>query len=302
MLSSESRPISWARATRYSAAFAALLVAALVFSTVGSAAPTGSTDLKITKTANATSVKVGSPLTYTIVVENLGPDAATGVSISDPLPNRVKYVSASTTLGSCALQGQKLICPIGTLETGATAKVSTATVTLGVMPQKAGALSNTATVTGDQADPVTSNNQATVTTKVLAPTPTPTPPPGGATCRGIAATIIGTAGADNLLGTGGRDVIVGLGGNDTIAALAGRDLVCAGGGDDYVGAGSAADRIFGGGGKDRLVGRGGADGLKGNAGNDVLNGNRGSDRLRGGRGFDVCSGGPGLDSVRGCER
>ena len=268
----------------------------LGFAAAVSAAPPGSADLKISKTASASTIAVGSTLTYTIVVENLGPEAATGVTVTDPLPHGVDYVSASSSVGKCALQGRKVTCTIGTLETGAMAKISSATVALNVIPRKEGTISNTATVSADQTDPVSSNYQATVATKVVAKGPA-----AGATCRGVAATIVGTAGADNLVGTGGRDVVVALGGNDTVASFAGRDLVCAGGGSDSVGAGPAADRVFGGAGSDRLRGRGGGDTLKGNSGNDVLKGGAGPDRLRGGRGFDLCRGGAGLDSVRGCE-
>lgn len=286
---------------RLAFAIAALAVVGLGVASSGTAAPTGSADLKIMKTAGASSVTVGGGIAYTIAVENLGPDAATGVTVTDPLPNSVKYASATTTVGSCALQGQKLICNVGTLETGSTAKVSSATITLNVTTQKVGSVTNTASVSGDQGDPVAANNQASVTTKVIEK-PTPTPAPTGASCHGVKATIVGTPGSDTIGGTGGRDVIVALGGNDRIYSGAGRDLVCAGGGADLVSAGSAADRVFGGAGKDRLLGRGGGDLLKGNAGNDLLKGGAGSDRIRGGRGVDTCRGGPGVDSIRGCER
>jgi uncharacterized repeat protein (TIGR01451 family) len=281
--------------------FAALAVVAMGLASSGTAAPTGSADLKIAKTASAGSVYVGGSLAYTITVENLGPETATGVTVTDPLPSSVKFASATTTVGSCALQGQKLSCNLGTLEAGATAKVGSATITLTVTPQKAGSVTNTATVSGEQGDPVTANNQASVTTKVVEKAPTPTPPTG-ATCRGVKATIVGTRNADTIGGTGGRDVIVALGGNDRIYSGAGRDLICAGGGADLASSGSAADRVFGGAGKDRLLGRGGGDVLNGGRGGDLLKGGSGSDRIRGGSGIDTCRGGAGVDSIGGCER
>jgi uncharacterized repeat protein (TIGR01451 family) len=268
-------------------------IAVLSVVPAGSAAPTpGSADLRITKTDSPDPVQIGSTLTYTVKVENLGPLEATGVVVTDTLPKDVDFVSASATAGQCTQHTRKVSCDLGSVAAGGINYGSPPSVTLSVIPRKAGTITNTASVKGDQKDPVAKNNQATATTRVL----------GAATCRGVPATVTGTAGNDLLVGTGGRDVIVALAGDDRIVSLAGRDLICAGAGNDYVGAGSAADRVLAGAGRDRLLGRGGPDVLKGAAGNDVLKGGRGSDRLRGGRGFDICRGGPGADSIRGCER
>jgi uncharacterized repeat protein (TIGR01451 family) len=276
----------------YALLLAIVPVAALAVAAVGTAAPPSPTDLKITKTDSPDPVNIGSILTYTIQVQNLGPNAATGVAVTDQLPKGVDFVSATATSGQCADKGKKVTCDLGGLSGPTINYGSPPTVTISGIPRQIGTISNTASVKGDEKDPVASNNKATATTRVVAV----------ATCRGVPATIVGTAGDDTITGTSGRDVIAMLGGNDTIASLAGRDLVCAGRDDDYIGAGSAADRVFGGAGKDRLLGRGGPDVLRGNAGNDVLKGNRGADRLRGGSGFDRCRGGVGVDSIRGCER
>lgn len=272
---------------------AALLAAVFAYANVGSAAQPGSSNLKITKSDSPDPVRVGEQLTYTIAVENLGPDPATGVTVTDNLPKGVDLVSASGPSGACAAKGGKLTCTIGALAPlGINYGGSPASVTIVVVPRDSGTIRNTATVKGDQKDHVAANNKATATTLVL----------GAPTCRGVRATIIGTPGNDTLLGTSRPDVIVALGGNDRIVSRAGRDLICAGAGRDYVDAGTAADRVFGGPGRDRLLGRGGPDLLKGSSGNDILKGGRGSDRLRGGRGFDRCFGGPGADSIRSCER
>ena len=83
-----------------------------------------------------------------------------------------------------------------------------------------------------------------------------------ATCMGLKATKVGTAGRDRIVGTSGRDVIAGLGGNDVISGAGGNDLVC------------------GGAGADRLLGRGGRDHLAGGTGSDVCVGGRGRDVLK----------------------
>jgi uncharacterized repeat protein (TIGR01451 family) len=289
-----SRPSRRMRFGLATGGLAATLIAAFGFAALGSAAPGDPTDLQITKSDNPDPVQVGSTLTYAIRVENRGPLAATGVTVTDTLPRGVDFASASP---GCAQQGRKVTCSVGDIPFGGVNYAGAATATIAVIPRQAGSITNSASVKGNQKDSVSSNNTATATTRVLA-----APAPRTATCRGVPATVFGTGGDDNLVGTGGRDVIAAFGGNDKVVSLAGRDLVCAGGGNDEVGAGSAADRIFGGPGRDRIFGRGGPDVVKGSVGNDILRGNRGSDRLRGGRGFDSCRGGPGFDSIRGCER
>jgi len=277
---------------RFGVAIALMFVLALAGTTVGMAAKAGTADLAITKTDSPDPVTVGTALTYTIGVQNLGPDAASGVTVTDQLAKGVDFVSATPSVGSCERKDRRVTCRLGEVGTPAI-DYSPTTVTLTVIPRRLGVISNTASVKGEQKDPDAANNKATATTTVVGPP---------ATCRGVPATITGTVGRDFITGTSGPDVIATFRGNDTIASLGGRDLVCAGSGADYVGAGTAADRVFGGAGGDRLIGRGGPDLLKGEAGSDVLKGQRGADRLRGGRGSDRCRGGAGLDSVRGCER
>jgi uncharacterized repeat protein (TIGR01451 family) len=279
---------------RYWFPLSAVLAVAMCVAAAGVAAPSsGSADLKVTKTDGPDPVALGSALTYTIQVQNLGPDAATGVVVTDSLPREVDFVSATATQGKCTAKGKKVTCELGAMPAPTIDYGGPPSVTITVIPRKVGTISNTASVDGVEKDPVGKNNKATATTTVVGP---------AATCRGVAATVVGTGGNDALAGTPARDVIAAFGGNDSIASLGGRDLVCAGGGSDRVGAGSAADRVFGGGGGDRLLGRGGPDVLRGGAGGDLLKGNRGADRLRGGSGTDRCSGGAGADSIRGCER
>lgn len=270
------------------------IVAALVLALAGiGAAKAGTADLAISNGDSPDPVGIGSTLAYAIGVQNVGPDSVGKVTVTDQLPKDVDFVSATPSAGKCAHKGKEVSCDLGAVPAAAVNYSSPPTVTLVVIPRRAGVISNTATAKGDLKDPVAANNNATATTTVIGPP---------ATCRGVRASITGTAGSDVIAGTPGPDVIATFGGNDTIVSLAGRDLVCAGRGDDYIGAGLAADRVFGGAGKDRLVGRGGPDTLKGGPGGDLLKGGRGADRLRGGPGSDRCRGGAGGDSIRSCER
>jgi uncharacterized repeat protein (TIGR01451 family) len=128
--------------------------------TTVNAAP--SADLSITKSDSPDPVTVGSNLTYTITVKNNGPSGATGVTMTDSLPGTVTFVSATPSQGNCTGTAT-VTCSLGSLSNGASA-----TVTIVVTPTQAGGLSNTATVTGNEADPNTSNNSATQPTTVNA--------------------------------------------------------------------------------------------------------------------------------------
>jgi len=269
------------------------LTAALALAPAAETAPGDIADLSISKSASPEPVAAGATLTYTIQVANLGPDEATGVTVSDRLPNQADFLSAAASSSACQRKGRNVNCAIGAIGADPT-RANAATVTIQVRPNKAGSISNSASVDSVETDPVALNDRAEASTTVVAA-------PQVAFCHGVKATVVGSRKGDTLVGTGGPDVFAGLGGNDTIFGLAGRDLICAGGGADQIAAGSAADRAFGGAGADRLRGRAGPDRLVGNAGNDLLAGNAGRDVLRGGSGADRCIGGPGLDRLRGCE-
>ena len=118
-------------------------------------------------------------------------------------------------------------------------------------------------------------------------------------CKGEMATLVGTAGDDELIGSPGPDVIAGLAGDDVIRGLQGDDVLCAGAGDADVRGGSGDDEIHGQGGQDQLRGNGGADTITGGGGPDQILGGGGADQLRGGGGADVIGGGRGADEIRG---
>jgi hypothetical protein len=123
-----------------------------------------------------------------------------------------------------------------------------------------------------------------------------TPAPPAPTCRGLAATIVGTDAGELLSGTAGADVIVALGGNDLVVGLGGDDVVCAGDGVDVVLGGAGNDTLLGQAGVDLLAGEAGDDVLAGGAEVDLLSGGPGADTLLGGPGFDLLDGGPGADT------
>ncbi len=106
-------------------------------------------------------VVVGNDLTYTLTVTNNGPDAATGVTLSDTLPAGVTFVSATLP---CEQTDGVVTCDLGTLVNGATA-----TVTIVVSLTTPGTITNTAMVTANEPDPDPANNTDSEQTTVNPP-------------------------------------------------------------------------------------------------------------------------------------
>ncbi|MGQ0593865.1 MAG: DUF11 domain-containing protein [Gammaproteobacteria bacterium] len=106
----------------------------------------------------------GQPLTHTVTVRNNGPHAATGVQLTDSLPNRIVLDGPpAPSQGDCRGTGP-VTCNLGTLSSG-----TEASVTIYVIPTAAGILTNRATINLNQIDPDSSNNAASTTTTVEPP-------------------------------------------------------------------------------------------------------------------------------------
>ena len=121
----------------------------------------GGADLEVSKEDTPDPVLVGETLTYTVVVTNHGPSTTT-VELIDTLPASVSFVSATTTAGSCGQSGGTVTCSLGILGIG-----SSATSTIEVIPTATGTITNSVSVTGDVADPDTTNNTAIQHTTVV---------------------------------------------------------------------------------------------------------------------------------------
>jgi uncharacterized repeat protein (TIGR01451 family) len=118
-------------------------------------------DLVIAKSDVPDPVATGSTLTYTLVVTNTGPFAATGVSLTDELPPTVTFGSASAGCGEAV---GVVTCTLGDMGNG-TSRAVTIAVTA---PSAPGTITNTAMVGLDQTDPYTGNNTIAENTSVVA--------------------------------------------------------------------------------------------------------------------------------------
>ena len=116
------------------------------------------TDLQVvSKTDSADPVLHGDTFSYTVVVRNNGPSNATGVTVTDTLPGGLVFFSSP----DCTAVGPLVTCPVGALASG-----SSASVTFSVTATSAGVKTDTASVTGDQTDPVLANNSKSESTTV----------------------------------------------------------------------------------------------------------------------------------------
>jgi uncharacterized repeat protein (TIGR01451 family) len=115
-------------------------------------------DLGITKTGPAV-VSPSGAITWTLTVTNNGPGNSSGFVVNDTVPSGVTNVASSSA--GCKVTGNTVQCSEGALANGAR---FTITVT-GTAPNTNGTcLTNTAGVTGNEADPNAANNSASAQT------------------------------------------------------------------------------------------------------------------------------------------
>ena len=116
-------------------------------------------DLSITKTASSSKINYLGQVTFTLTARNNGPDNATGVVVTDKLPNGLAFVSSS---GSGTYNATTGVWTIGNLANGITATLSIIAKGIAANAQ----LTNVAIVSGTNYDQNTANNKgnATVTT------------------------------------------------------------------------------------------------------------------------------------------
>jgi len=120
-------------------------------------------DLSVGKVANPDPVTAGDALTYTITVDNAGPNDAENVVVTDTLPG---CVTLTSTTGCNEDPNGVADCSLGLVAAGTMASYEILVDTTGC---PAGAMRNLASVSSDTDDPNPGNNSTNLFTNVGAP-------------------------------------------------------------------------------------------------------------------------------------
>lgn len=111
-------------------------------------------DLSLIKTSDAATVYSLQSISYTLSVNNLGPNTAENVTVTDTLPGEVTYQSAVGDGWSCGEAGGIVTCTRLSLDVGIAPEI---TLTV-LAPSQSGAITNNAIVSSDTNDSDTANN------------------------------------------------------------------------------------------------------------------------------------------------
>ena len=123
------------------------------------AVETADADLTLVKTASAPTVQTNAAFSYSLVVSNAGPDAATNVTVTDTLPGGVGYVSASGSGWSCGHAAGIVTCTRASIASMSAAPTITINVTAPGSPTNT---INNASASSDSDDPDGAMDSATV--------------------------------------------------------------------------------------------------------------------------------------------
>ena len=130
-------------------------------------APPAIADISVTKSlVPPTFAVVGKSIGFGFTIENDGPGFAHNLTLTDVLPSGVTYDSFGASQGTCSEVGGTVTCDLGTL-----IKRDTATVVIHVIPNSVGQITNTGSVSADEADPDSGNNVSTIEERVLGEDP-----------------------------------------------------------------------------------------------------------------------------------
>jgi uncharacterized repeat protein (TIGR01451 family) len=142
---------------------ATLVIATLAGSGVasGSTAADGSADVGVVLAALPPNVSPGQLLNFQPTITNAGPDDATGVQLSETVPEGLTIVETDPSQGECGQDGNLVTCDMGTISSGGSGSVDVVVRTPGSFK----ALVAKAHVSADQSDPNGDNNDGKATAR-----------------------------------------------------------------------------------------------------------------------------------------
>src|ERR1700691_85530 len=129
-------------------------------------------DLSMTQAASASAVAPGSTITYTETVTNQGPNAATGAVLYQQTPSNTTFTSMTPPAGwtctspAVGATGQVICTAAASLANGTTTTAFTYVVTVAAATAAGTTIVNSADVTSQTTDPVSSNNTTSTSVRV----------------------------------------------------------------------------------------------------------------------------------------
>jgi uncharacterized repeat protein (TIGR01451 family) len=137
---------------------------------------TGIADPAITKSVDIGDARVGDEVVFSITATNLGTITADDVVVTDPIPDYMDVIEATTTKGNVSSEGRTVIVTIGPIAPGEEVSIRIR-VRINERAQPPGAR-NTVSLTSSSPDANPNNNSAEATFNIVAQaTATPTADP-----------------------------------------------------------------------------------------------------------------------------
>lgn len=248
-------------------------------------APAIVSDVQVTIAPLSATAMAGGSVGFTITITNLGPNAATGITLTDTLPATVAFGSQRQTSGptiSLSNSGNVITDTLSSLASGASATLFV-TADVNITTAAGAVISDTASVASTSLDTILGNNTATASTSVIATNVMLATDPFDSTKMELL--VNGTVGNDNIsfLPAAGGKISVNMNGKMFGPfAVTSRLIARGGAGNDvitvsplitlpaFLYSGTGIDKLNGGGGQNVLVGGGGTVTMIGGPTRNVL--------------------------------